>query len=461
MTSRKHKANISSDAAWIAFSRCENIHELTSNFQGFTENLGFNNPLDIQTLIQSTLEKPFSLSLSEIKSRWKSLSDTANELISAYLIRGMDYRNVTAQQTQEAYAVLRSSLNPESPLHGYAAYHQSMRWIWEGQPANAIQALDRFETNSVSQTNEVLVIWINTLIQSARAFALMNTGNFREATTMLQASHATSKKLDFSIRSGIESLLATLYRESNQSQKALSIWYEPERMQELECGQNWGQVTVTHLNACRCAIDLKDISAAHLSLELAEKYLPLTESYSPRLLGYNHLRRGELATLEEDYATGEEKLIAAIEYFEQLDPPCPEGWLESRLALGQYALLQENLPLAWAIIRKLIEETQELGHLSLRSQALLLQTWFFVSKQPPGADAYEQVLDQIHMIHNPALLFHAFSNLLSYAVEHLDESEADQLRKHMSALRTRLTDENYQELLEKHVPEHLRIKELE
>ena len=59
------------------------------------------------------------------------------------------------------------------------------------------------------------------------------------------------------------------------------------------------------------------------------------------------------------------------------------------------------------------------------------------------------------MIHNPALLFHAFSNLLNYSVNHLGEQEAEKLREKISSLRDQLTDVNYQQLIEKHLPKGL------
>lgn len=84
-----------------------------------------------------------------------------------------------------------------------------------------------------------------------------------------------------------------------------------------------------------------------------------------------------------------------------------------------------------------------------------MQTWFFVSERPPAVDSYQQTLDQVQMIHNPALLFHAFSNLLNYSVNHLGEQEAEKLREKISSLRGQLTDTNYQQLIEKHLPKGL------
>ena len=84
-----------------------------------------------------------------------------------------------------------------------------------------------------------------------------------------------------------------------------------------------------------------------------------------------------------------------------------------------------------------------------------MQTWFFVSESPPAEDSYQQTLDQVQMIHNPALLFHAFNNLLNYSVNHLGEQEAGKLREKMASLRSRLTETNYQQLIEKHHPNGL------
>lgn len=444
------------DPAWIAFSRSENIGDLVSDFHGFAQGLGFQQPREAVQIITDLMSGPLPQSLEFLFDRQSSHHSNAQELISAFIVRGVDYRGISAKETQWAYEFLRPRVRPGSPLHVYTLHHLCQRWIWEGQPATALKILEQHETGEDPSANEALKLWQQTLIQSTQGFALMELGNFRGATKLLQQSLVTSQGLDFAIEESIHFLLGSLFRESCQPGKALEIWYDSRRIRKLEAASEWPRLVATHLNACRCSIDQKDITEARLALESAEHYLPHIQRRYPRLLGYRHLRRGELCTLEEDYATGEAMLVSAIEFFEKIDPPCPEGWLESRLALGQYALLQNNLPLAWAIVKKLIGEASDLGHLQLRSQALLLQTWFFVSDHPPDADAFEQTLDQLQVIQNPALLFHAFSNLLSFSVKNLEERESQKLRDQMESLENRMTDENYVQLFDRHFPEENR-----
>lgn len=443
------------DPAWIAFSRSENIGELISDFHGFEQGLGFQSPESAEQVITDLMSVPLQSSFESLFDHRSTYQAGARELISAFIIRGVDYRGIPAKETQWALDYLSSRVRPDSPLHVYTLHHQCQRWVWEGQPATALKILNDFESATSAPKNEVLKLWQQALIDSARGFALMELGNFRGATEFLENSLKISQGLDFALQESVQFTLGSTFRESCQPKKAIELWYEPQRIQRMESAREWPRLVATHLNACRCAIDLKDASTALHALEKAEHYLPRIQDRYPRLVGYRHLRRGELCTLEEDYATGEAMLISAIEHFESSDPPCPEGWLEARLSLGQYALLQNNLPLAWAIVKKLIEEANELGHLRLRSQALLMQTWFFVSERPPAEDSYQQTLDQVQMIHNPALLFHAFSNLLNYSVDHLGEQEAGKLRKKMASLRSRLTETNYQQLIEKHLPKGL------
>ena len=443
------------DPAWIAFSRSENIGELITDFHGFAQVLGFQPPESAGQVITDLMSTPLQSSFESLFDHRSPYQPGTQELISAFVVRGLDYRGIAATETQWALDYLSSRVRPDSPLHAYTLHHQCQRWVWEGQPATALKILDDFESAASAPKNEVLKLWQQALIDSVRGFALMELGNFRGATEFLQNSLKISQGLDFALQESVQFTLGSMFRESCQPQKAIELWYEPQRIQRMESAREWPRLVATHLNACRCAIDLKDASTALHALEKAEHYLPQIQDRYPRLVGYRHLRRGELCTLEEDYATGEAMLISAIEHFEISDPPCPEGWLEARLSLGQYALLQNNLPLAWAIVKRLIEEASELGHIRLRSQALLMQTWFFVSERPPAEDSYQQTLDQVQMIHNPALLFHAFSNLLNYSVNHLGEQEAEKLREKISSLRGQLTDTNYQQLIEKHLPNGL------
>ena len=446
---------------WIAFARSEKPAELSGEFHSLYSRLGFASRLDFHDAMNKAMLAPIQEVIEELSVESGSPSVSARELLAAFLIRRNDYYGVSAKETRMIHEALLPYLPGNSPFHGYAIFHQSNRLVQEGKAMEALELLDNFEKAIPAQSDEVISIWQKTLVVTARCMALTSLGLFREATDQLEAALREARGLSFTLTSIIEYHLAILFRDSGQQSQAISIWQHPARVKQLKENQCWENLVVNYLNACRCSIDLKDAKSAQFALEEAERYLPHIDSKYPRLRGYLYLRQGELATLKEDYLTGEERLTAAIDYFEKVLPPCPEGWLESRIALGHYALLQDNIPLAWAIIKKLIMEAEELGHMALRSQALLMQTWFFVTDQPPGQDTFEEVHDQVRMIHNPALLFHAFSNLLTYAIDHLGESEAQNILDQMESLRDRLTDESYDQLLDKHLPSHLREPELE
>ena len=139
-----------------------------------------------------------------------------------------------------------------------------------------------------------------------------------------------------------------------------------------------------YLNSAQCAMDSKETVIAKAELDACAELLPDVSKRDPRLQGFQYLREGELATLEERYEDGERLLRQALDFFRSIDPPCQEGLLETKIALGTYALFQDDLRMAWAIIRSLIEEAGDRGCFPMRSRALLLQTWFFISSDQIG-----------------------------------------------------------------------------
>ena len=439
------------DAAWIAFARTEWYTQISNAVPGLAERIGYTNPEQFHNTMKMCLNSSPESVVNILLDPQLTPSMTARELGAAFFIRRLDYEAITSQQSSAYCRLVSPYLPVHSPFHGYALFHECLRLCNSGLPTAVEEILNSQANENSSIATGALSIWQDSLFGCARGVAHFFSGDYKASHQQLTRSLHHASGLDFIVASTIRFRLAQLYRESGQFEKALSMW-ENYIGQPGDCFQHGAaQLVASHLNAARCAIDGKLKDRASSEVSKSSQLLHKIVSDYPRLQGFQYLREGELATLEERYEDGERLLRQALDFFRSIDPPCQEGLLETKIALGTYALFQDDLRMAWAIIRSLIEEAGERGCFPMRSRALLLQTWFFISSDPPTRVAFDNVLERIHMIQNPALMMHALGNLLSYAVNHLDESDRDHLLHRIRGLKSMLEESCYEQLYEQHV----------
>ena len=436
---------------WIAFSRSERMQIIAKSNPALIRELGYCDERAFLTSMACCVDADCNNILTLVLNDEVAPTISARELCCAFFLHQRDYFLINSQQHATCYQTIKSHVPANSPLHGYALYLECVRLIYQGNESHVEETIEVRSTETHSMDSGVVSIWIDTLLDFAIGEAAFKAGNFKLAHEKLAGAHGRATGLDFSCAIRIQFILARLLRESGQHSAALSLWCDSTVRARLASWDDSLNTVITHLNAAQCAMDDKNASRAKEELDCCSSLLKVINNIAPRLQGFQYLREGELATLEERYEDGERLLRQALDFFRTVEPPCHEGLLETKIALGTYALFQDDMRMAWAIIRSLIEEASERGCFPMRSRALLLQTWFFISSDPPTRAAFDNVLERIHMIQNPALMMHALGNLLSYAVNHLEESDRDHLLHRIRGLQGVLEESCYEKLYEQHV----------
>ena len=438
-------------AAWLAFARLGRIHFIASEHGVLLEKMGYCDSSQFIEAMRSCIDASPEQLIPILMDPQKIPSISARELACAFFIARTDYFDISANEHIRYVDTVEPYIPSNSPFYSHALYLECLRSIYQDQPVDIEGIIKVRQEAHGPRESDVLTMWGDALVDFVRGEAAFNAGNYKVAHQEFNSALPISSGLDFHCADRIRMMIARLLRESGQSGAALEIWSDSDLLKRLRYFHDYPNLAVCHLNAARCAMDEKSIPVARSQLESAEQWLSIIEGHTPRLHGYRHLREGELATLEENYEEGEILLRRALDFFRSLDPPSSEGLLETKIALGSYALFQSDLRMAWAIVRSLIDEAGEHRCLPMRSRALLLQTWFFISSDPPTRLAFDNVLERIHMIQNPALMMHALGNLLSYAIQNLEETDQVHLLQRIRGLKGVLEESCYEKLYQQHV----------
>lgn len=438
-------------AAWVAFARLGRIQFIASEHGGLLDKMGYSDGDQFIEAMRNCIDASPEEVIPILMDPQKIPSISARELACAFFIARTDYFDISASEHSRYVGTVEPYIPNNSPFHSHALYLECLRSIYQDQPVDIDKIIEARTAARDPRESDVLTMWGDALVDFVRGEAAFVAGNYKVAHHAFNSALPISSGLDFHCADRIRMMLARLLRESGQPADALEIWSDPDLLTRLRYFHDYPNLAVCHLNAARCAMDEKSIPVARSLLENANEWLSIIEGHTPRLQGYRHLREGELATLEENYEEGEILLRRALDFFRSLDPPCSEGLLETKIALGSYALFQSDLRMAWAIVRSLIDEAGDHRCLPMRSRALLLQTWFFISSDPPTRLAFDNVLERIHMIQNPALMMHALGNLLSYAIQNLEETDQAHLLQRIRGLKGVLEESCYEKLYQQHV----------
>ncbi|MEC9477172.1 MAG: hypothetical protein VX764_09050, partial [Planctomycetota bacterium] len=356
MTCQPPNADRHQQAAWIAFARTESCSQLSAMVPGLIEKIGYETTVQFHKAMELCADNSPEEIVGVLLNPDLTPSITARELGAAFFIRRLEFEGITYRETAMYYRIVSPYVPVNSPFHAYAFFHECNRMCRNGH-ANLIPELIDSRADSCKYSESgVLSIWQESLFQFLLGLSASYRGDFKTAHRELEAAYKKAIGLDFSCAVSIQYRIAQLYRESGQFNKAIEIWRSETFRSPMEMQKDWGRLAAVHLNAAQCALDSKMSEVARTELEASRELITKAHFNIPRLTGYQYLREGELATLEERYDDGETRLKQALDFFRDLDPPCSEGLMETKVALGSYALYQNDLRMAWAIIRSLIEE---------------------------------------------------------------------------------------------------------
>ncbi|MFQ5655025.1 MAG: hypothetical protein ACE5GW_09880 [Planctomycetota bacterium] len=278
-------------------------------------------------------------------------------------------------------------------------------------------------------------------------------GNYQLAYNHLKRGHETAERLRFRCGWSISQRFATLLWASGQYRDALEIHCDRKRR---AAAREAGAVSIlldSHLSAAKCAIDLKATSTAEAELREARELLDAHPEARADLPGYYLLYKGETQVQRASFEEAMGLIKEAADHFESMTPPFHAGALDAKIALSHFALYEGDYRTAVLIMRKLLEEAEEKGCLEAQGRILALETYFYVSEEPPLRKAFENLTTRVHLINNPRLLFLALGNLYTYALEFLDEREQAFLLMRIKNLSTVLPKSCYEDLYRRYVTE--------
>ncbi|MCA8961246.1 MAG: hypothetical protein KDC38_12065 [Planctomycetes bacterium] len=292
-------------------------------------------------------------------------------------------------------------------------------------------------------------VHVDALIELGACFDA--SGNLFQTELCYRQALRIASRRGFFKRYEVESCLARALWSSGQHHEALDLHLSPEaRAVASEMGEVHFLVD-SQLDATKCAIEIGQAELARTELTAATR---LIESHSelrgaPR--GYAILYEGELATLSGDVERALDLLSRAVSHFEHLHVPCYPGAIQAKTSLCHYALFEGDVRLASVIIRKLLAEADQRECMEARSRLLLLESYLYLTDVPPDRASFEDLLRRLHLIHNPALLFHALGNLYAYALEFLEEPVQAFLLARIRNLRPLLKKSCYRDLYANYV----------
>ena len=249
----------------------------------------------------------------------------------------------------------------------------------------------------------------------------------------------------------VQGSLAKVLWASGQHAEALRIHQDPEARLVARANRELRFLVDSHLSAAKCAVDLKEEKTAEEELDRAETLIERYSELAGVPQGYLLLFRGELLTLRTEVESALDHLTRAVSHFERLEPACHQGAIQAKTSLCHFALFEGDFRLAKTIISKLLDEADQKSCVEARGRLLLLESFLYLTDEPPTSKSFESLVRRLHLINNPALLFHALGNLYTYALEFLNEPEQAFLLARIRNLRPLLKRSCYHDLYRQYV----------
>lgn len=324
--------------------------------------------------------------------------------------------------------------------------------IESGHTADALHLIEG-SYSSFPTDSSIYSSYVRSKLCSTMGLALQILGNYEQASSWLERAVDESKLLGFASVGNHNHRLASLLWASGQHREALERHKNQAiRAQARERG-HFHFLVHSHLSAAKCAIDLKATEAAQAELDEALRLIEYHSELSRELIGYHLLYSGEIQVQRANFDEGIKLLKQAAEHFESLDPPHHPGALDAKIALSHFALYEKDYPTAMQIIKKLLAEAEDKNCLEARSRLLVLETFMYITGEPPLKEAFDDLVTRVHLINNPSLLLRALGNLYTCAIEFLGEEDQAFLLGRIKNLRPVLQKSCYEDIYEMYIRE--------
>lgn len=278
-------------------------------------------------------------------------------------------------------------------------------------------------------------------------------GHFEQAAHYLEEGLSRSTAAGFSLELSLTLQVANLYWASGQYQEALRVSANPDSRARAEAIADTHFLVRSHLNACKCAIDLKQTQLAWKELAAARPFLARERERFAIQSAYAQLYEGELHVQEGRFDAGLGLIQQAQTSFEACDPPHYPGALDAKIAQVHFCLYEGDHRSALIFIRKLLDEAQERSCMEARSRLLLLETYILLADDDALRGGFEDLVSRVHLINNPALLLCALGNLFTHALAYLGSTEQRFLLDRIRNLRPVLEASCYDDLYRRYVTE--------
>lgn len=326
--------------------------------------------------------------------------------------------------------------------------------VMAGHTRAAIESLKATQALALRAAgNPTLREFVQCLILRNLGLALERLGHFSEAGLCLSEGLGRCKAAGFALELSLNLQIANLYWASGQYELALATNQDPSPRARAEEVFSEHFLVRSHLNACKCAIDLKQTALARTELEVARRYLTRGGRRFAMQAAYATLYEGEIAVQEGRFEAGLVLIQGAQRAFETLDPPHHPGALDAKIAQVHFCLYEGDHRSALVFIRALLDEAERRQCLEARSRLLLLETYLFLTDDAAVGAGFENLLSRVHLINNPAVLLCALGNLFTHALEFLGETEQRFLLERIRNLQPVLDASCYEDLYQRYVTE--------
>lgn len=261
--------------------------------------------------------------------------------------------------------------------------------------------------------------------ERVRGVAWQRLGDLMLAERHLSRSLSVSRSLGFAARLVCARDLASLKWAAGMTREALQMHLEPESREFARSVDAHGFLALSHLNAAKCAVDLKSLDLALEELLAAEAILNAhaDDSRFDSYRGYAQLYAGELAVQQGNFPNGVDLIQAAQAWFEEMTPPRATAALDAKVSLAQVAFHAGEKRVAYDVIAKLLDEAEASGIWDARSRLLLLESFVLESDDLTMRKGFDDLVTRAHLINNPAVMLMTLGNLFSYAVKYLGDEE--------------------------------------